>query len=615
MQRFGRSLAGALLAFLPLDPVSVSASQVPVAEAPTSSVTELEKAAHALNRLGYGPRPGEIERVAAGGVEAWMRAQLAPAALPDPVADAELAKLDRLRLPSSELVAAYQREIRERQRLQRDRAAAADSGAGAEAMGETMAGTPAGAASPELAEPPPMPPRGADSADRLLVAEALGELQHAKLARAVLSERQLEQVLVDFWFNHFNVDARKQQVRATVVGHEQDVIRPHVFGNFRELLGATAKSGAMLVYLDNFRSSREQAVGPVERRIAERVKTETLGLDAADAAATTPSRRGLNENYGRELLELHTLGVDGGYTQKDVQEVARAFTGWTIDPQSGEFRFRRQWHDNAAKTVLGTTLPAGGGQADGEKVLDLLATHPATARHLAFKLCQRFVNDSPPEALVARVADAFLQNDGDLRATYEAIFFSPEFFAAENLRAKTKSPFEFLASSLRASGADLVEVTGWRGRAPLRAIEAGATLGRGGDRIARLPRKTALLHLVEMGQSPYAWGPPTGFPEDSSTWVSAGALVSRLNFALALTGGQVADARLDPRRLLADAPTDRPDALVDHLARDLFGAPPSDNTRRVLLAEAAPSREGETAVPDVPKLLALMLGSPEFQRR
>ena len=616
MQGFGRSLLRALLACLPLGFVSVSAPLLLASEAPPAP-GELAKAAHALNRLGYGPRPGEIERVAAGGVEAWMRAQLVPSTLPDPVADAELAKLERLRLPAEELVAAYQREIRERQRLQRERAT--EDAAKMEATDTMMRETPPADAAPdapvaELAAAS-TPPRGADSPDRLLVAETLGELQHAKLARAVLSERQLEQVLVDFWFNHFNVDARKQQVRATVVSHEQDVVRPHVFGTFRELLGATAKSGAMLVYLDNFRSSREQDVGPVERRIAERVKTETLGLDAADAAATTPSRRGLNENYGRELLELHTLGVDGGYTQKDVQEVARAFTGWTIDPQSGEFRFRRQWHDNAAKTVLGTTLPAGGGQTDGEKVLDLLATHPATARHLAFKLCQRFINDTPPETLVTRVADVFLQNHGDLRATYEAIFFSPEFFAAENLRAKTKSPFEFLASSLRASGADLVEVTGWRGRIPLRAIEAGATLGRGGDHIARLPRKTALLHLVEMGQSPYAWGPPTGFPEDSSTWVSAGALVSRLNFTLALTGGQVADARIDTRRLLADAPTDGPDALVDHIARDLFGAPPSDNTRRVLLAEAAPSREGETAVPDVPKLLALMLGSPEFQRR
>ena len=548
-----------------------------------------EKAAHALNRLGYGARPGEIDALARSGVETWMRSQLHPEQIPDPKAEAAVAELDKLRLKPADLVAAYLEEIRFRQ--EQKRAQAAD----------------------ENARPAPRTPEQQEN--RFLVAEALGELQHAKLVRAVLSERQLEEVLVDFWFNHFNVDARKQQVRATVVSYEQDLIRPHVFGSFRELLGATAHSASMLVYLDNFRSSRDREVGPAEQRMAAQVKADTVGMTTEEAVATTPERRGLNENYGRELLELHTLGVDGGYTQKDVQEVARAFTGWTINPRTGAFVFRRQWHDNDAKTILGAEFASGGGVKDGEKVLDLLATHPATARHLARELCQRFVSDNPPPALVDRVAQAFLKTKGDLRATYEALFFSPEFFAPENLRAKTKSPFEFLASSLRASGADFVEVKNWRGRAPLRAIEAGAALGRGGDRLAGLQKKTAMLHLVEMGQPPYVWGPPTGFPEDSSTWVSAGALVSRLNFALALTGGQVADARVDVRPLLGEANPDRPDAVVDAIADNLLGAPPSANTRRVLLAQAAPSVAGETAVPEVTKVLALLLGSPEFQKR
>jgi uncharacterized protein (DUF1800 family) len=560
------------------------------AAAPTAE----EKAVHALNRLGYGPRPGEIERVAELGVERWMRAQLSPATLPDPAAEAAVASLDKLQLTRAELVAAFQREQRLQQQAQRERAQAAES---------------------DMMVAPPARPTPEQREERRVVAEALGELQYAKLTRAVLSERQLEQVLVDFWFNHFNVDARKQLVRATVVSHEQDVIRPHVFGNFRDLLGATAKSAAMLVYLDNFRSSREQELGPAQKRAAAALRADATGMSMEEAMAAAPARRGLNENYGRELLELHTLGVDGGYTQKDVQEVARAFTGWTIDPRTGAFLFRRAWHDTDPKTVLGSPLKSGGGVQDGEKVLDLLATHPATARHLATKLCQRFVHDTPPPALVARVAEVFLRSKGDLRATYEAVFFSPEFFAQENLRAKTKSPFEFLASSLRASGAELVPNVTLRGRDTVRVIEAGAALGRGGDRLANLPRKTSLLHLVDMGQSLYAWGPPTGFPENSSTWVSAGALVSRLNFSLALAGGQVADARLDVRPLLGDANPDRPDAVVDALSARLLGTPPGAGTRRVLLAQGAPSVNGETAVPDVTKILALLLGSPEFQRR
>ena len=554
--------------------------------------TEDEKAAHALNRLGYGPRPGDVALVAELGVENWIRSQLDPAKIADPSAGAAVAQLSKLKLSQADLVQAYQTELRERNQLQRAQAAKDYMKAGE--IRTRM-----------------------EDREQVVVAQALGELQHAKLARAVLSERQLEQVLVDFWFNHFNVDARKQQVRATVVGYEQDTIRPHVFGNFRDLLGATAKSAAMLVYLDNFRSSREQELGPREQAMVERVRREAAGDAEPDpnAPPAAPEKRGLNGNYGRELLELHTLGVDGGYTQKDVQEVARAFTGWTIDPRTGAFLYRRQWHDDGAKTILGTEFAGGGGRNDGEKVLDMLVAHPATAKRIATKLCQRFVSDAPPASLVERVAKVFHESKGDLRKTYETLFFAPEFFAPENLRSKTKSPFEFAASALRASGASLVEVENFSARQPLRAVEAGLALGRGGDRLSNLPRKTVIMHLVELGQPLYAWGPPTGYPEDSSTWVSAGALVSRLNFALALTGGQVADARVDPRKLLGDANADRPDAVVAALAEKVLGAQPSPGTRRVLLEQAAPARDGAAAVPDIPKLLALMIGSPEFQRR
>lgn len=571
-------------------------SGVALAAAPTAE----EEAAHALNRLGYGPRPGEIELVAKLGVENWIRQQLAPEKIADPAAEAAVAELGKLKLPRADLVEAYQSEIRERNALQKARAAG-DTAKVGEMQAEMQAG------------------------EQLVVAQALGELQHAKLARAVLSERPLEQVLVDFWFNHFNVDARKQQVRATVVSYEQDVIRPHVFGNFRDLLGATAKSAAMLVYLDNFRSSKAYELSPVEQKAAERIRRAVQGDDGdttdadkmmteAAAVPAVQTKRGLNENYGRELLELHTLGVNGGYTQQDVQDVARALTGWTLTPRTGAFTYRDRWHDDGAKKILGTEFPSGGGREEGEKVLDMLAAHPATAKRLATLLCQRFVADEPPERLVERVAAAYLKSKGDLRATYEALFLAPEFFAPEFLRAKTKSPFEFAASALRASGADFVDVTNFSRRVPVRALEAGATLGRG-ERALQQSRKTVMLHLVEMGQSPYAWGPPTGFPEDSTHWVSAGALVSRLNFALALTGGQVADARVDARALVAGANPDRPEEVVNALAAKVLGAPPSATTRRVLLEQAAPATDGATGVPDVPKLLALMLGSPEFQRR
>jgi len=582
-------------------------------------LTEREKAAHALNRLGYGPRPGELNRVTALGVENWIRTQLEPAKIADPAAEAIVGKLTYIQKTAEELAEAYRAEVRARNLAQKARAAAAKAEEemnmappdNATMGGATMGDEVTGAVKKKnaarlLANPGP-------TEEELVVAQALGELHHAKLARAVFSERQLEQVLVDFWFNHFNVDARKQQVRAMVVSYEQDVIRPNIWGSFRDLLGATAKSPAMLVYLDNWRSSVAYEPGPREIAMAKKAQVENLGI--APAVVQT-SRRGLNENYGRELMELHTLGVDAGYTQKDVQEVARAFTGWSLARKSGSFQFITSWHDQGAKTILGKTFPAGGGQKDGEQVLDLLANHPATARHIAYKLCQRFVADAPPEDMVKRVAAAFTKSGGNLRATYSALFTDPKFFAPEFYSVKTKSPFEFVASSLRASGADFVEVTGLPPRIPLRALEAGALLGRGGDRLSRVNRKTVTMHMIEMGQNNYGWGPPTGFPEDSSTWVSSGALVSRLNYALALTGGQVADARVHPGVMLGDKDADMAEEAVDALSKNLFARPLSEATRRVVLGQsvgAVPA--GATPVADLPRVLALILGAPEFQRR
>lgn len=560
------------------------ASSAPVPE------SELARAAHALNRLGYGPRPGEVDRVAHQGVENWIRTQLRPAGIPDGAAEAAVAKLTTLQREPKELVVAY--------RDQQNRAQAAQAARAAE--GEAMA---AGPRRDPMADP-----------QLLVVAQALGELQYAKLARAVLSERQLEQVLVDFWFNHFNVDVRKQAVRATVVTYEQDTIRPHVFGNFRDLLGATARSPAMLVYLDNARSSKEMELTEAQMARQRRALQERTGMGEEAAAMAVTRKRGLNENYGRELLELHTLGVDGGYTQGDVQEVARVFTGWTVDPRDGSFLFNPRSHDAKPKTVLGTKI-SGGGKTEGERVLDLLAVHPATARHLAFKLCQRFVADQPPEGLVTRVAQAYLAGRGDLRRTYEALFLSPEFLGPDYRGGKTKSPFEFTASALRATAATLVDVPARPGRPSARVAEAGLVFGRGAERIAALPRRTALMHLVEMGQPLYAWGPPTGFPEDSTHWINAGALVARLNFALALTGGQVADCRVQPGPLLQGADTDDPASVIATLGRSVLGTEPGAGTHRIVLAQLEESAGKEATTINSRKTLALLLGSPEFQRR
>lgn len=560
----------------------------PATAAELSADSEPARALHALNRLGFGPRPGEVERVAAEGVETWIRRQLDPAAIADPAAEAAVAALPKLQLEAADLLRLYQTEIRERQSLQR-----------AQAKGDT-------------AEVERLRTQ-MNEREPVVVAQALGELQRAKLARAVLSERQLQEVLVDFWFNYFNVDARKQQVRALVLSHEQETIRPHVFGRFRDLLGATARSPAMLIYLDNWRSSRAYELNTREKEMIERRRKAEFG-DAAPPEPV-PTRRGLNENYARELLELHTLGVDGGYTQKDVQELARILTGWTVELRTGKFTFRRAWHDDGAKTLLGKKFRSGGGQADGEKALDLLAAHPSTARRIATRLCQRFVSDEPPAALVDRVAQAFLSSGGDLRATYESLFLAPDFFAPEHRGAKIKSPFEFAASALRASGAQFVTVKSPRPRLPIAALEAGALFGRGEQALANLKRKTVLLHLLEMGQPLYAWSPPTGFPENSSHWVGAGALIARLNFALALTGGQVADAKVDLHPLVAGTQPEEPDQLAATIARRVLGAEPSAATLRVMLAQNESAGDITVSTAGAQRLLALALGSPEFQRR
>ncbi|OFW40480.1 MAG: hypothetical protein A3J29_05965 [Acidobacteria bacterium RIFCSPLOWO2_12_FULL_67_14b] len=422
----------------------------PAAVAPLPVPTTEQAVLHALNRLTFGPRPGDVERVRSIGLQAWIDQQLAPSRIDDRALGARLARLDTLALDSRTIQQEYSGPAMvERRRRQ-------------------LAGN---------REPGARQPNEVLRKDRQVIAD----IEEAKLLRAVYSERQLEEVLVDFWFNHFNVFAGKGATRNYLNEYERDAVRPHVLGNFRELLGATAKNPAMLFYLDNWLNVAESSPG-----------------------GASP-RRGINENYARELMELHTLGVDGGYTQTDIVNVARAFTGWTIRPREGSgFMFVPALHDRDEKTVLGRTIKAGGGVDDGEQVLDILAAHPATARYVALKLATRFVSDTPPQALVERAAARFTATRGDLREVTRTIITSPEFFAPEAYRAKVKTPLEFVASALRTTGAEI------RNAVPL----------------AR--------ELREMGMPLYFCQPPTGYDETASTWVSAGALVSRMNFAVEL---------------------------------------------------------------------------------
>jgi uncharacterized protein (DUF1800 family) len=395
--------------------------------------------------------------------------------------------------------------------------------------------------------------------------------------------------MADFWFNHFNVFAGKGAVRLYLTEYERDAIRPHVLGKFRDLLGATAHSPAMLFYLDNWQSSAPDGspTAAAQRTAGGRRQTHAefghrRGMPAPERSRTIADLpeggqnrrpRGLNENYARELMELHTLGVDGGYTQQDVQEVARAFTGWTIaNPrQGGGFQYEPRMHDDGEKIVLGHRIKAGGGERDAEQVLDILAAHPSTARFIAMKLARRFVADEPPASLVDRAAQRFRASGGDIRELVRTIVTSPELFARTAYRAKVKTPFEFVASAVRAASADATAAQ------PL--VQA----------------------LRDLGMAPYQCQPPTGYADRADAWVNTGALLNRMNFAIALTSGRMRGARSG----VIEPPPHAADPVVrDAIISEVFAGDLSDATRSTLAKASEPSQA-----------IALLLGSPEFQRK
>lgn len=482
-----------------------------------------DAATHVLNRLGYGPTMPSLQELQTLGLQRWLERQLRPERVDDGGLEARLAGMRTLAMTPRDLADTFYLPARERRRAQQRQEQAAEQ------------------------EPArPVSSGGRPERDVLL------ELTTQKLLRATMSTRQLEAVLTDFWFNHFNVFAGKGPLRQYVGEYERAAIRPHVLGSFRDMLGAVAGSPAMLVYLDNWQSSAEggRAIG----------------------RAT-----GLNENYARELLELHTLGVDGGYTQKDVGEVARAFTGWTVrmPRQGGEAYFDARRHDGGARTVLGQTIPAGLGPAAGERVLDLLARHPATARRIARKLAVRFVSDTPPESLVTTVATRFQRTNGDLRETMRALVLAPEFLAPGARAAKVKTPFEFVASAVRALDAD---------------VQHAGAIGQ---------------QLRVLGMPLYYSPAPTGYSDSSDAWTNGGALVQRMNLAVALTHARVrgVGAPVLPG-LPAGADAADPAAAARAIGQALAFRDLSAKTLETVT-------RGRTAA----EMAALVLGAPEFQRR
>src|SRR6266568_4326231 len=545
----------ALVLFLqpPLAFVSAAhSSKSPVKK--SAIMSEDQRIAHVLSRLTFGARPGDFEKVKAMGVEAFIAEQLDPDSIDNITAIAKLKKLPTLGMATPVIIEQYtppkpvaSPSPGPAQPAEKSKAAAQIATDQMPAqknlpdnMPALMASESAKSVSDVMQKPGentqttnPAPPEiKKENADRTAVPPSakpspppknpqmvVTELQRAKLLRAVYSERQLYELMVDFWENHFSIFANKDDDRYLLTSFDRDTIRPFAMGRFRDLLGATAHSPAMLYYLDNWRSSVPRPYPAKDGKPA--------GVDG-----------GLNENYARELMELHTLGVDGGYTQKDVQEVARCFSGWTIQKpnEQGLFLYRPGFHDDGEKVVLGHRILSGGGMADGERVLDILAAHPATARFIATKLARRFISDNPPQSVIDRAAAVFLKTDGSLRETLRAIVTSPEFFAQSAYRAKMRSPFEYVCAAMRALNAET-----------------------DGDR-------PVLDAVARMGQPVFGRITPDGFSDRAEQWLSSGAMVARLNFASALATGRIKGTKIDLGQLLSGIdPEKRAQSLPPYL--------------------------------------------------
>ena len=552
-------------------------------------LSDRQRVLHALNRLSFGPRPGDVDEVTREGLDVWIDRQLHPEQIPDRV-DARLQSMTTLQMSSNDIIETFYRPIVEMRRKAKQEAGAgpADGGkADPEQMRRELRKT----------VPPEARPQ-----------RVMEELQSQRILRAVESDRQLNEVMVDFWMNHFNVYSGKGIDRFLLTSYERDTVRPRIWGRFEDLLMATAKSPAMLFYLDNARSiaapenrpkAAQRGQMPARRGLFG-MRGRNRGAVMAGGAGmprkpqnVNANKGGLNENYAREIMELHTLGVDAGYSQKDVTELARVLTGWTIAGgrqgiEGSGFVYRPQLHDVAAKTVLGVHFAAGGGMEEGETMIHFLAHQPATAHHIAYKLCQRLVADVPPSSLVDRVAKKFLDSDGDLRQTVKALIDSPEFWDPRAARSKVKSPFEYAVSAVRAVRANVEN--------PLPIARA----------------------LQQIGEPLYGAQPPTGYSDKADVWINTGALLNRLNFALALASNKIPGVRSDVVALISPQAAADPSRSVDALAMALTGGALTDETRATIKARVverkAPSEDPWDNT-QLPTVAGLILGSPEFQRQ
>jgi len=563
---------------------------------PITELTEDEATLHALNRLAYGPRPGDVERVKQMGLEKWIDLQLHPERIDDSALEERLRQYPAIGMSTEQLLARFPRPNQQakqqgltRQQFQQQRQAQQQQGGG---EGQNPA---------EMKNRP---------------VEIVLELSEAKMTRAIYSERQLQEVLDDFWFNHFNVFAGKGPERWFLPAYERDVIRPREFGKFRDLLYATAKSPAMLFYLDNWLSVDPKGFAEHQAELqARRQRFYTIFPGDPNMMVITPNpnrpgfpapgnappgqgqnaqqqRRGLNENYGRELMELHTLGVDGGYSQQDVTQAALALTGWTMTAprRDPEFRFEERFHGEEPKQVLGQTINSGGIK-DGEKLLDMLAANPNTAHFVSTKLARRFVSDNPPPELVERMAETFQKSGGDIREVLKTMIYSPEFWSREAYRSKIKKPAEFVFSALRATGADMAEA---------------------------MP---AVRWSAQIGEPLYGCQPPTGYKDAADAWVNSGALLNRMNFGILLATGRMRDTKVDLGNLLGSGDSKDPDAVLNRAVALFLGGQVSPQTRAVLEKQLDDPQVLQAMLDDPVRnvdagmIAGLVLGSPEFQRK
>ncbi len=563
-----------------------------------AGLSRQQAAAHLLSRLTFGARPGQVEDVVRTGLEKWVIQQL-DGFLPDDSLDRRLSRFEFRQLTNAQIEHKYviagevvRKAVREGL-IDMDSVNKLDEQERRAFVGTYL-----------------------KTHDLRLRQELYRQLIEHKILRAVYSNNQLTEVLTDFWFNHFNVSIAKGSCAEYVPGYERDVIRPRVTGKFGDLLLATAQSPAMLYYLDNVRSSGERPAAAKRARTGGDMQGTAKGKNKAG------QMQGLNENYAREVMELHTLGVDGGYSQEDVTEAARVLTGWTVYPvarmsnndsidkaneaklvrggsvRDGDFLFAANRHDTGEKTVLGVKFD-NEGYREGVRLLEMLALHPSTATFISRKLAIRFVSDDPPQSLVEKMAKTFEKTEGDIRQVLVTMVSSPEFWDGAAVRQKIKSPFELAVSAVRGLGADFENpypLYGW---------------------------------IDRMGQKIYYYPAPTGFPDRGQYWINTGAVLSRMNFGLALATQRVQGSRLSlPGLNHYHEPESLPAALETY-GRILMPGRDLDQTIKRLLPllndpdlkskiEAAAEKKQFIAGPGTDMLaqvVGMLIGSPEFQRR